>query len=99
MSNNKFEIFWTLNAKEDLKEIYVSLKKSTSKETALKIRDELFNSTEDIVFVEQFQFDEYRFDCRRMIIRNYKILYQFKENSIFVIRIFNSFQNPMKSLK
>ncbi|WP_410503697.1 type II toxin-antitoxin system RelE/ParE family toxin [Flavobacterium chryseum] len=92
-------MFWTLNAKEDLKEIYISLKKSTSKETAIKIRDELFSSTDNIVFAEQFQFDEYRFDCRRIIIRNYKILYQVQENSIFVIRIFNSFQNPIKSLK
>ncbi|SNR79999.1 type II toxin-antitoxin system RelE/ParE family toxin [Flavobacterium sp. ov086] len=80
MSNVKLVVSWTQNAKEDLKEIYISLKKEVSKETALKIRDELF-------------------DCRRIIIRNYKVLYQFKDNSIFVIRVFNSFQNPMKSLK
>lgn len=89
----------TINAKEDLKEIYISLKNKTSKETALKIRDELFNCTDKMVFAEQFQIDEYRLDCRRIIIRNFKVLYQIKENSIFVVRVFNSFQNPMKSLK
>ena len=99
MSNNKFVIFWTENAKEDLKDIYISLKKVISKDKAAKIRDELFNCTDSIVFAEQFQLDEYRFDCRRIIIRNYKILYQIKANSIFVIRVFNSFQNPLKSLK
>lgn len=99
MSNTKFEIFWTSNAKEDLKEIYISLKNKRSKETAIKIRNELFNCTNEIVFAEQFQLDEYRLDCRRIVIRNFKILYQIRENSIFVIRVFNSFQNPMKSLK
>jgi len=99
MSNVKLVVSWTQNAKEDLKEIYISLKKEVSKETALKIRDELFDCTDSIFFVEQFQLDEYRLDCRRIIIRNYKVLYQFKDNSIFVIRVFNSFQNPMKSLK
>jgi len=92
MSNTKFEIFWTLNAKEDLKEIYISLKNKISKETAIKIRNELFNCTNEIVFAEQFQLDEYRLDCRRIVIRNFKILYQIRENSIFVIRVFNSFQ-------
>ncbi|MFH7016015.1 type II toxin-antitoxin system RelE/ParE family toxin [Flavobacterium sp. FlaQc-47] len=99
MNNSKPVVFWTQNAKEDLKEIFLSLKKVISKEKAIKIRDELFNCTDTIVFAEQFQVDEYRFDCRRIIIRKYKVLYQFKENSIFVIRVFNSFQNPIKSLK
>lgn len=99
MSNAKFEFFWTASAKEDLKEIYVSLKKNILKETALKIRHELFNCTGEIVFTEQFQLDEYRLDCRRIIIRNFKVLYQIQENSIFVVRVFNSFQNPIKSLK
>jgi addiction module RelE/StbE family toxin len=99
MSNTKFEIFWTSNAKEDLKEIYISLKNKISKEAAIKIRNELFNCANQIVFAEQFQLDEYRLDCRRIVIRNFKILYQIRENSIFVIRVFNSFQNPMKSLK
>jgi addiction module RelE/StbE family toxin len=95
MSDDKLVIFWTNNAKEDLKDIYISLKKATSKEKAEKIIHELFNCTDNIVFAEQFQLDEYRFDCRRIIIRNYKVLYQIKENSIFVIRVFNSFQNPI----
>lgn len=99
MSSIKIEVFWTANAKEDLKEIYILLKNNTSKETARKIRDQLFNSPNEIVFVEQFQLDEYRIDCRRIIVRNFKILYQIKENSIFIIRVFNSLQNPIKSLK
>jgi addiction module RelE/StbE family toxin len=99
MSNIKIKIFWTGNAKQDLKEIYISIKNKISKETALKIRDELFNSPNLIVFAEEFQLDEYRLDCRRIIVRNFKILYQIKDDSIFIIRVFNSLQNEMKSLK
>lgn len=96
---NKPSVFWSENAKLDLKEIYFELKSKYSKETALKVREELFDSANNIVFAEQFQVDEYRIDCRRIIIRNFKILYQIKDNSIFIVRIFNSFQNPLKSLK
>ena len=51
-----------------------------------------------ITFVEQFQIDEYRKDCRRIIVRNYKILYYIKDSEIFVIRVFNTLQDPTKSL-
>lgn len=99
MSNDKMQVFWTQTAKMDLKEIYMQLKQNYSKETALKIRQELYESPSNIVFNEQFQIDEYRIDCRRIVVRNYKILYRIVENSIFIVSIFNTFQNPLKSLK
>jgi len=37
MSNSKFKIFWTVNAKEDLKEIYISLKNKSQKKQHLKL--------------------------------------------------------------
>ncbi|MCV2485467.1 type II toxin-antitoxin system RelE/ParE family toxin [Flavobacterium sp. SH_e] len=96
---NKPTVFWSENAKLDFKEIYFELKSKYSKKTALKVRDELFNSANSIICAEQFQFDEYRIDCRRIVIRNFKILYQIKDESVFIVRIFNTFQNPLKSLK
>lgn len=36
---NKPTVFWSENAKLDLKEIYFELKSKYSKETALKVRD------------------------------------------------------------
>ncbi|WP_157509868.1 hypothetical protein [Flavobacterium denitrificans] len=56
---NKPLVFWSENSKLDLKEIYFELKNKYSKETALKIRDELFDNANNIVFAEQFQIDEY----------------------------------------
>lgn len=60
--NKKIEVFWTKNVKEDLKEIYQYLKLQYSRETASKIAMEIFKNVENIVFPEQYQFDEYRLD-------------------------------------
>jgi len=60
--------------------------------------DAIYNAPEQIVFPEQFQIDEYRKDYRRIIEGNYKILYQFKNDEIRIIKIFNSLHDPIKSL-
>ncbi len=99
MSNPDYPIFWTKNAELDLKDIYLSLEQNFSLAVAFKVTDEIFESVNSITFPDQFQIDEYRIDCRRIITRNYKILYQFHNNTIYVIRIFNTFQDPIKSLK
>lgn len=99
MSNTNYAIFWTTNAKLDLKDIYLSLEQNISFPVATKITDEIFESLNSIIFPDQFQIDDYRIDCRRIIVRNYKILYQFHNNTIYVVRIFNTFQDPKKSLK
>ncbi|TDE29705.1 type II toxin-antitoxin system RelE/ParE family toxin [Flavobacterium ranwuense] len=99
MNNTNYAIFWTNNAKLDLKDIYLSLEKNISPLVATKITDEIFRSIHLITFPEQFQIDENRIDCRRIITRNYKTLYQFNLNTIHIVRIFNTFHDPIKSLK
>ena len=99
MSNSIYTIFWTTNAKLDLKDIYLSLEQNITPLVANKVIDEIFGSLNSITFPDQFQIDDYRIDCRRIIIRNYKILYQFHNNTIYVVRIFNTFQDPIKSLR
>jgi plasmid stabilization system protein ParE len=99
MSNSIYAIFWTTNAKLDLKDIYLSLEQNITPLVANKVIDEIFGSLNSITFPDQFQIDEYRIDCRRIITRNYKILYQFHNNTIYVVRIFNTFQDPIKSLR
>ena len=99
MNNPIYAVLWSNNAKLDLKDIYHSLEKNISLPVAIKISEEIFGSLNSITFPEQFQIDEYRIDCRRLIIRNYKILYQFHNNTIYVVRMFNTIQDPIKSLK
>lgn len=93
-----FSVFWTSKSFEDISNIHHYLSNKISLETANKIIDEIYQAPNSITFVEQFQIDEYRKDCRRIIIRNYKILYHIKDSEIFVIRVFNTLQDPSKSL-
>jgi mRNA-degrading endonuclease RelE of RelBE toxin-antitoxin system len=87
---NKFKIIWSSESKRDLRKIKNNLSKSRLKSISTAPRQ--------IVFQEQFQIDEYRKDCRRIIVGNYKVLYQFKNNEIRIVKIFNSLHNPIKSL-
>ena len=87
---NKFIIVWSIESKNDLKKMINNVSKSTLKKISI--------APKSIIFGEQFQIDEYRKDCRRIIVGNYKILYQFKNNEIRIIKIFNSLHDPIKSL-
>ncbi len=93
-----FSVIWTSKSFEDISNIHHYLSNKISSETANKIIDEIYQAVNSITFVEQFQIDEYRKDCRRIIVRNYKILYYIKDSEIFVIRVFNTLQDPTKSL-
>ena len=93
-----FSVIWTSKSFEDISSIHNYLSNKISIETANKIIDEIYQAPNSITFVEQFQIDEYRKDCRRIIVRNYKILYHIKDSEIFIIRVFNTLQDPTKSL-
>ena len=87
---NKFKIIWSSESKRDLRKIKNNLSKSRLKSISI--------APKQIVFPEQFQIADYRKDCRRIIVGNYKVLYQFKNNEIRIVKIFNSLHDPIKSL-
>jgi plasmid stabilization system protein ParE len=87
---------WTSEAISDLKAIYNHLVEWNSRETAAKITDEILNAPNDIVFGEQFQIDEYYPQYRRIIIRNYKLLYFYNSESIVLVAVFNTRRYPSK---
>ena len=87
----KYEIIWSISAISDLKKLNTIISEANIYS--------IYSAPQQIIFSEQFQIDEYRKDCRRIIEGNHKILYQFKNNQIRVIKIFNSMHNPIKSLK
>ncbi len=87
---NKFKIIWSLESKTDLKKIKNNISKPKLKNILI--------APKQIIFPEQFQIDDYRTDCRRILIGNYKILYLFKNNEIRIVKIFNSLHDPIKSI-
>ncbi len=87
---NKFEIIWSLESIQDLNKVKNNISKIKLKNISI--------APKQIIFGEQYQIDEYRQDCRRILIGNYKILYQFLDNRISVIRVINTLHDPIKSL-
>jgi plasmid stabilization system protein ParE len=81
---------WSGEAIADLKYIYFNLLKRNSKEASEKIRDDIFQATRAIVFPEQYQFDEIHTKYRRIVIRNYKLLYRIEDKTIRIISVIDS---------
>lgn len=92
----KLIIRWSDEAIQDLRLVFLDLQKRNSKEIALKIRTELFRAPKSIIFPEQFQVDEYFPRFRRIVVRNYKVLYYENEGTINIAGIFNSYQDTSK---
>jgi len=53
---------------------------------------------ESIVFAKQYQVDEYNKKCRRMIFENYKILFTEENNIVYIIAVFPTKNDPVKSI-
>jgi len=90
---NNFKTVWTLTALNSLQLIYEFHQKN-SDVSAKKIVSELYEAPVSIVFPNQYQIDPIYSNYRRIIIRDYKILYEYKYDVIDIIDIICSKQNP-----
>ena len=87
------KVIWSNRAKEQLKQIY-NYYKSISPRVAKKLKDEILNNVKDLVFAEQYQKDEIQPEFRRIIVKNYKLIYTIDENTIWILMIFDSRKDP-----
>lgn len=69
------KVIWTNSAKEELKTIYKFFKQKSS-QGALSLKTDILETVKSIVFAEQYQKDEIESEYRRIIVRDYKILYK-----------------------
>ena len=90
-----YKIRWSNEEKNDVKKIYDFIKLK-SEQGAKNVVQELRNAPKSIVFADQYSVDEYAKKCRRIVVRNYKILYVTNENTqtIDIIAVFDTRQNP-----
>jgi len=91
------KIIWSADAKNDLNLIWLFYAEK-SFEVADKVIDEIIFTAESINFSEQFQLEPTfsKIEFRRAICRHFKIIYSVRENKLFIVRIFDSRQNPKK---
>lgn len=83
------KVVWTYTAKNQLKTIY-NYYKEKSVQGANNIKNEILNATKNIRFSEQYQNDEIEPEYRRIIVRDYKILYLVEDEVIYISKIFST---------
>ena len=90
---NSLKVIWTIQAKEAVKSIY-SYYKEDSLQGAKNVKSDLLRSPKTIHFSKQYQIDEINPDYRRIIVRDYKILYKEKEGTIQIMDVVSTKQSP-----
>ena len=88
-----FRIIWTDQAVESLRDIYDYFK-DKSPQGAANVLHDLLNSPKAIVFAQQFQIDDINPKYRRIVVRNYKVLYREDGKTIYIIDIVSTHQSP-----
>ncbi|PJR03337.1 type II toxin-antitoxin system RelE/ParE family toxin [Avrilella dinanensis] len=92
-----YKIKWSHEAKTDVKRVYDFIKQK-SVQGAKNVVTDIRNAPKTIVFDKQYSVDEYAYECRKIVVRNYKILYiaDFKNKTIDIVAVFDTRQNPDK---
>lgn len=88
-----YKIIWTNQAKASLIAIYTYYK-NKSLQGANNVKAELLQSPKTIYFSKQYQIDEINPKYRRIVVRDYKVLYREENGVIKVMDIVGTKQSP-----
>lgn len=93
----EYKINWSDAAKSDLRNIYDFISQK-SVQGARNVITDIRNAPRTIHFQMQYQREEFMPECRRVIVRQYKVLYTVDENRrlINIVRVFDARQDPKK---
>lgn len=94
----QLKVIWTNKSKEQLKAIY-SYYKTISPQGAKNVKDDILKTARELVFIKQYQQDEIEPEFRRIIVRHYKLIYIIEENTIWILRIFDTRKNPQNQIR
>lgn len=97
MAEPTYKIIWTDEAKNDLKDIYTFIK-NKSPQGAKNVISDIRNATRTVHFSEQNENEWYNTKYKRIVVRNYKILYRTdeKKKELIISAVFDTRQNPDK---
>jgi plasmid stabilization system protein ParE len=88
-----FRIIWTNQAKIALKHIYTYYKEK-SLQGARNVKSDLLNSPKKIYYSKQYQLDDINPKYRRVVVRDYKILYKEENGVIYILDVISTRQSP-----
>ncbi len=94
----KKPVIWSKQAQDSLREFYDYIK-SDSKSAAQKVKQEIINSSKKVSnHPEKYQLDDYYpnnpGNIRRFYRWSYKIIYQVNENTIDILNVVHTSQEP-----
>lgn len=95
MAKTTYKLYWSNTAKDDLKDIYNFIKNKSAQGAKHVIAD-IRKAPKSVHFPEQHQIETYFPICRRLIVRNYKILYTIDtvKKELYLVRVFDTRQHP-----
>ncbi|MCF8459185.1 MAG: type II toxin-antitoxin system RelE/ParE family toxin [Flavobacteriales bacterium] len=89
---------WTDTAKAKLRKVY-EFHSEYSEESAFKIVNEIIEEADSIIFFKQFQVDDVNSKYRRIIVRQYKVLYKIEVGIVWIMNVFPTKGDPEKLRK
>jgi plasmid stabilization system protein ParE len=89
------KIIWTKQAKVAVKNIYAFYKEK-SLQGAKNVKSDILQSPKAIHFSKQYQLDDINPNYRRIVVRDYKLLYKEKGNTIQILDVVSTKQSPEK---
>lgn len=104
MVKKKMKIIWDDEAKKSLWHIYFYIKSREPVEVACKVRDKIITQTKTLDgFPEKFEkehnLDEEAGNYRYCVMWSYKIIYEFTEETIYILDIFHTSRDPLNIKK
>ncbi len=88
-------IIWSDQARLAVKTIF-EYYKSLSIQGANKVRSEIIQCPKNIVFSKQFQIDDINLEYRRIIVRDFKVLYKEVDKAIQIFDVVSTKESPEK---
>ena len=86
MTDKVIKIVWTRQARESLNEILDYRYKDIPNARNI-IKKDVIKASKEIVFLKQFQKDEIYPQYRRIIVRDYKVLYKEGVDMIYIMNV------------
>jgi len=97
----KYSLYWTSEAKKDLKPIFDYVRQIESRERALYVVAGIrTKAQETLIFPTKHALDPYinRDNVRFVVKWSYKIVFEIKEDTVRILSIFHTAQNPNRLL-
>ena len=89
------KIIWTQQAKSAVKDIY-KFHKNKSLQGAKNVITDILQGPRSIRYTKQYQLDNINPNYRRIIVRDYKLLYKEKGNKVQILDVICTKESPEK---